>query len=248
MSIHASALSCVILVTAGLLSGCQVLPNSPVEQQLSQIPEPTREHVYVYLVEPASDGVAHNGRMHEMARRLHDSGYHNAEYFAALQDGGSGKLASRIRLVREQDPDAKVMLVGWGNGSKTVFKALKELDEDSVVVDRVMYIDSSSLKSATKKGHPQNVTRSVLAYRPRTELPKNVPNAVVHIAPVKSHREVATHPSVYNIMLSEVRDMSVAPATGAQLSRAANPHGVRLTSYPKSMRKQFDRYKKVVRN
>lgn len=238
-----------LLVCCALSTGCQRLPVSSLEGQLALMPEASREHVYVYLVEPPGD-IFHRGRIPELARRLHRSGYAQAEYFAVLQDGSGKKLAERVRLARENDPEARIMLVGWSGGSKTIFKALKALEPDGVVVDRVVYIDDDWLKSKSrqKDGHPENVTRTVLIYRHENPPPQGIPNAVLHVAADRKHRTVATNPSVYNVLLTEVRDLTIAPATGSQLSRQNNPYGVRISSFPKRMRNELKDYDDVVKD
>lgn len=176
---------CGTCVVCAAISGCVAapLPTSRYAFQLESRSAESLDNVHVIFVESTAD-VAHAGRIEEVCCELHDMGLRNAVYFEPFVDGGSCDLAQYIRGVREENPAARFMLVGWSLGTVCVKNTLNELDIHGESIDTIVYIDSTSIVLSDFTGHPENYDRAVLIYRrgyPMPTLPRSVSRCVDEI-------------------------------------------------------------------
>lgn len=203
-------------------TGCYHVPRTYSEACLHQVPACTSQHVHVIMVDSPVD-VARIGKIPKVAERLQSDGFQNTQYFAPRRDGGGKQLATRIRTIKELDPSSRVMLVGWSAGSMVIVSALDRLADDGIVVDSVMYLDSSFLHLATRHGHPANVGHTILAYRACNPLPRGVPNAEVLTVPEQMHLAVPTRAPVFDRLVAEVHRLSNAMPMPQNHARIEDP-------------------------
>jgi pimeloyl-ACP methyl ester carboxylesterase len=147
------------------------------------------DNVHVIFVESPAD-IGHVGRIEDVCCEMQDMGVRNAVYFEPFVDGGSCELAQYVLSIRAQNPQARIMLVGWSIGTVFVKNALTELDAHGESVDTIVYIDSTTIILSDLNGHPENYDRAVLIYR-RGRLMPSLPNSVSRCVDELFHLPVA---------------------------------------------------------
>lgn len=161
-------------------SGCATLSPTPSASKLSTIPSECRDHVHVIFVDSPVD-VGKWGGLPKIAKYLRCAGIRHSVYRDAYVHGIHGEnLAEDIRRIKCQDPCAKIMLVGWSFGSMISTEALRDLSEQGICVDTMVYLDSYLLNFTGGHDHPKNVKRTVLVYREHVGHPDGFDCAVVH--------------------------------------------------------------------
>lgn len=179
-----SLLSCLCgtCLVCAALAGCVAapIPTSRYAFQLESRSAQSLDNVHVIFVESTAD-VGHFGRIEDVCSEMRDMGLRNAVYFEPFVDGGACELAEHIRNVRAENPQARIMLVGWSIGTVCVKNTLLELDTHGESVDTIVYIDSTTIILSDLTGHPENYDRAVLIYRrgyPMPTLPRSVSRCI----------------------------------------------------------------------
>ena len=157
---------CEIIAVSAVLCGCATcpIPTSRYAMLLESRPEQSLDNVHVIFVESPAD-IGHFGRIEEVCCEMRDMGLRNTVYFEPLVDGNWCELAEYVREVRAENPNSRIMLVGWSIGTLFVKNALKELEAEGESVDTIVYIDSFTIKLSDLTGHPENYDRAVMIYR-----------------------------------------------------------------------------------
>lgn len=195
---------CGVLAVFTALSGCASccpIPTSRFAFELEGRSERSLEEVHVIFVDSPAD-IGHVGRIEDVCCEMRDMGLQNAVYFEPLVDGTWCELADYVRGIRAENPNCRIMLVGWSVGSLFVKNALKELEADGESVDTIVYIDSFTIKISDITGHPENYDRAVLIYRCGHPMPC-LPNTVVRCVDEWFHLPVGHHEQTIDQLVQE---------------------------------------------
>ena len=204
-----SALGLLMLGSSPLISGCAScpIPASPHAGLLQSQSPSNLDDVHVIFVESPAD-VGHWGRLEEVCCSLRQLGLQNAIYFEPIVDGDSCDLVEQIRDIRDENPNSRIMLVGWSMGALCVKDALVTLDRCGEGVETVVYIDSGFLALADFTGHPNNVDRVLLIYRAHKSPPRCIPNAEVQCVDAWFHLSVPHHRITVDQIVQEAVDLA----------------------------------------
>lgn len=209
--IHSRTLGLALLVTCLTISGCAScpIPSSPHAMLLQSQPPSNLDDVHVIFVESPAD-IGHWGRLEEVCCSMRQLGLRNAVYFEPIIDGDSDDLVEQIRDIRDENPNSRIMLVGWSIGSLCVKGALVALDRCGEGVETVVYIDSDFLKICDFTGHPDNADRVLLIYRSHKSPPRCIPNSEVQCVASWFHLPVAHHRDTVDSLVQEAFALSAA--------------------------------------
>ena len=202
-----------LIVIALMIStvGCAScpIPRSPHASLLENQPAANLDNVHVIFVESPAD-LGHWGRLDEVYCSMQQLGLENAVYFQPGINGHTYDLANHIRNVRNQNPNSRIMLVGWSMGCLYIRKTLLELDQTCDRVETVVYLDSLLLKIADYTGHPANADHVLLIYRSHTSPPQCIPNSEVQCVDCWTHLPVAHHRDTVDSLVQEALALSTA--------------------------------------
>ncbi len=198
-----------LLATCLTASGCATcpIPTSPNAMLLEHQPPSNLDDVHVIFVESFAD-FGSVGRLEEVCCSLRQLGLRNAVYFEPLYDGGSCALVDYIRDIRAENPNSRIMLVGWSIGALCVKNALLTLDQCCEGVETVVYIDSGFLRLSDFTGHPDNADRVLLIYRAHASPPSCIPNSEVLCVDSWFHLPVAHHRDTVDSLVQEAADLA----------------------------------------
>ena len=204
-------LGLALFATCLSTSGCATcpIPSSPHAALLQSQPLSNLDDVHVIFVDSLAD-LGHWGRLEEVCCSMRQLGLRNAVYFEPFFDGADHGLVEYIRGIRAENPNSRIMLVGWSLGSLCVKNALVALDECCEGVETVVYIDSGFLTLSDFTGHPDNADRVLLIYRAHASPPRCIPNAEVQCVDSWFHLPVAHHRDTVDSLVQEALDLSTA--------------------------------------
>jgi hypothetical protein len=114
-----------------------------------------KEHVYIFGVNGLNPFCL--GNFNGMLRYFRSQGYPNT-YFGQLYT--SYWFASEIRKIRHEDPEARIVLIGFSWGANYVQAIASNLNEDHTPVDLLVYL-VGDLVWNTPGSKPHNVRRIV---------------------------------------------------------------------------------------
>lgn len=149
----------------GLLLGCACLPgcmsvlhpiHPPAEVQcIPRMPCAAREHVYVFIVHGVDplDYANLNG----LQRYCQDLGYANTYLGQLFHKGGVYKEVCRVQA---QDPEARIVCIGFSAGANVVRDVVRELGAHGGYVDLVVYCGGNTLKDVPES-RPENVGKVI---------------------------------------------------------------------------------------
>lgn len=151
------------LLAAGLLSGsgCLTLKHAlpPPQPEWHEpgpaVPTCCRNHVYVFLVngcDPVNCGNLTGVRDH-----LHTLGFIKTYYGQVYH---TRYFANEIRKVRQDDADARFVLIGFDLGARAVQALAGDLGHEGVCIDLVIYLSAKGVKDETIE-QPATVVRAV---------------------------------------------------------------------------------------
>lgn len=193
-------------ISAGGCATCPI-PSSPHAALLQSQPPSNLDDVHVIFVESPAD-LGHWGRLEEVCCSMRQLGLRNAVYFEPILDGSSCDLVEYIRDIRDENPNSRIMLVGWSMGALCVKSALVTLDQCGEGVESVVYIDSGFLRLSDFTGHPRNADRVLLIYRANQSVPRCIPNAEVQCVDSWFHLPVAHHRDTIDALVQEAADLA----------------------------------------
>jgi pimeloyl-ACP methyl ester carboxylesterase len=170
--------------------------------ELHRRPPEALDRVYVILVESPVD-VPQLGGLPDVCCAMRSMGVLNTFYFDPFKHGTGCALADFIRDIRENDPDSRIMLVGWSMGCASVKNALEHLEYDGQSVETVVYLDSSTLKFLPPEDHPQNYERAVMIYRKDHTAPDGYPRSEEVVVNHWFHLAIPRHPTTMNQLVLE---------------------------------------------
>ncbi|HEX3151002.1 MAG TPA: hypothetical protein VHR66_23180 [Gemmataceae bacterium] len=114
-----------------------------------------KDHVYVFAINGLNPLCT--GNFNGMCCYLKDQGFTNT-YFG--QPYTSFWFPDEIREIRERDPQAKIVLIGFSWGANCVRSLAHKLDDDGTPVDLLVYLVGDTIWN-TPYSRPPNVRRIV---------------------------------------------------------------------------------------
>jgi hypothetical protein len=118
-------------------------------------PSDGKEHVYTYIVNGLDPlQLANLNGMTGYLRRL---GFSQTHFEPLL---GYRATRRQIREIRQSDPDAKIVLVGYSVGSQVVRRLANDLERENITVDRLVYLGGDFIGN-TPSSRPSNVAKVV---------------------------------------------------------------------------------------
>lgn len=182
-------------------AGCARIGTPALTADVQAVPAEQRQALHIYLLNSPLDQLA-MGRLHDVAGYLRKAGFEHASYRHWV-DGKA--LGREILSLREDQPEARVALIGWSGGSLACWDAATVLAEHSQVVDCVIYLDSNWIKGRIEAhGHPDNIIRLVCIYRRNNPPPKGLPGATVYRIDTANHMAVPAHAATIEALVAEL--------------------------------------------
>jgi len=215
---------CGISLLSAALAGCATTPLacSPLAAELHRRPPQALDSVYVILVESPVD-VSQLGGLPDVCCALRSLGVLNVIYFDPFKHGTGCALADFIQGIRENDPNSRIMLVGWSMGCASVINALKHLEHDGQSIETVVYLDSSTLKFLPPDDHPRNYERAVMIYRKDHSAPDGYPRSEEVVVDHWFHLAIPKHPTTMNQLILETLRLVDRPHGFAQYPATTFP-------------------------
>ena len=222
----------LIMWCVGCHASTQCSCPSPCPCQIVNQVESSDSLLHCIFVDSPVD-IVHFGDMPELAAHVDSLGVGNVYYvnpplrgylprlFSRYAAPSAARLAEAVRWIKSRDPENRVVLVGYSSGAIYVLDALKILQQDSIPVDSVVYLDSAILKPFVRKGHPQNVADIALVYRSRKQPPEGLPNSEVFAIDEKKHLSVPTHPQSIDALMTVLGRLSDG---GSELVKDVDSH------------------------
>jgi hypothetical protein len=128
-------------------------PRPEVAAQSLGLPACARDHVYIFLVNGMDPCNVCNFRgLYDYVLAL---GFHQV-YFGQLWH--RGRYVRMIRHVRQEDPHARIVLLGYSIGANRARKITQDLNEDCTRIDLLVYIAGDFVRNS-KRFTPDNVCR-----------------------------------------------------------------------------------------
>jgi pimeloyl-ACP methyl ester carboxylesterase len=129
--------------------------NPEVVKSCEAAPSDGKEHVYIFIVNGLDPlQVANLNGMTGYLRRL---GFPQTHYEPML---GYRATRRQILAIRQSDPDAKIVLVGYSLGSGVVRRLANDLEKENIAVDRLVYLGGDFIGN-TEASRPKNVAKVV---------------------------------------------------------------------------------------
>jgi hypothetical protein len=129
--------------------------NPNVVKACEEAPADGKEHVHIFVVNGLDP--LQLGNLNGMAGYLRKLGFSQTHYEPML---GSRATKRQIREVRQSDPDAKIVLVGYSLGAGVVRRLANDLQKEAIAVDRLVYLGGDFIPNSDGS-RPSNVGRVV---------------------------------------------------------------------------------------
>jgi hypothetical protein len=128
-------------------------PRPQVAAQCLGLPESARDHVHIFMVNGCDPCNLFN------LRGLYDSvlalGFHQVHFG---QMWHTGRFVKAIRRVRQEDPDARIVLLGYSISANFVRMMARDLNKDHTQIDLLVYLAGDYVRNS-KAFKPDNVCR-----------------------------------------------------------------------------------------
>jgi pimeloyl-ACP methyl ester carboxylesterase len=129
--------------------------DAKVVEACERAPVDGREHVHTFVVNGWDP--LRLGNLNGM------TGYVRGLGFAQTHFGpwwASRSVGRQIRALRQTDPDARIVLVGFSFGALTVRRLANDLEREGIAVDRLVYVGGDFIGN-TARSRPSNVAKVV---------------------------------------------------------------------------------------
>jgi len=242
-----------LLLTAGLLIWVTPLwaqepqagnPNHP-DERLDQ-PSYCKDHVYIFAIDGFNP--CNLGKFNRFCDHLREEGFDHTHFYYLHNCWG---VCRQIRCIHQQDPDARIVLIGFSAGCCCVRRMTESLAHDCIHVDLLVYLAGDFVQN-NPSWHPDNVGR-VLNVRAKGYIPMGA-GLIFNGADVDgahnfrldiAHILTPSNPQTIGLVMEElgaVSNVAVAPAmtpavpTGNQPSQPAasnfNPAPIDIPGKP----------------
>ncbi|MBT8048724.1 MAG: hypothetical protein KJO92_09950 [Gammaproteobacteria bacterium] len=186
-------------------AGCATLGTPSLSERLQALPAEQKDRVHPFFINSPLD-VPQIGRLAGVAAYFRDRGFRHSKF---LFRASGADLAARSLDIRREDPDARIVLIGWSGASLWIWDALTDLDIAGQSVDLVVYLDSNWIKKRVEdEGHPDNYSRAVLIYRQDNSPVESVPKSVSRTVATKQHLAVAAHTDTLEYLAEELIELT----------------------------------------
>jgi hypothetical protein len=129
--------------------------NPEVVKDCETAPSDGKEHVYTFVVNGVDPlQLANLNGMTDYLRRL---GFGQTHYEPFL---GYRATRRQILAIRQSDPDAKIVLVGYSFGTFVVRRLANDLEKENIAVDRLVYLGGDFIGN-TERSRPSNAAKVV---------------------------------------------------------------------------------------
>ena len=164
MKVHASAvIASLAIIISNALAGRAVAEEPIAAPTLAtaetaaplEVPADVRDHTY-FVVVNGIDPI-YFGKLNCYCDRIRDAGYKNVYLYSLRQCGAAERQA---RCIRESDPKAKLVLVGYSVGCQCVRKICNTMACNDQFVDLLVYLAGDYLCD-DEKTRPKNAGRIV---------------------------------------------------------------------------------------
>jgi pimeloyl-ACP methyl ester carboxylesterase len=125
--------------------------TASVIQQCEQAPADGREHVHIYFINGADPLCL--GNLNGLADRIRAMGFPNTHFRQCWQ---CRNLCREVAAIRQQDPDAKIMLIGFSYGAVRARQMAQTLAKERIWVDSLVYVAGDFIKNSPDSS-PSNV-------------------------------------------------------------------------------------------
>jgi hypothetical protein len=193
----------VLALMTWSVAGCRSLPQSDYCSHIEQQPPCCANNVHAIFVESPFD-VLNIGRLSSVADSLRQAGCANIETFSLYKHGNDSRLADRIRGLRSQNPNGRIVLVGYSTGALMVERALTVLEPEGIRVDSSVYLDANILNVFGAGNRPQNSDRTLLIYRRTATVPEDIPRSETYFVDVGNHLNVPCSQQCFDVLAHEL--------------------------------------------
>ena len=118
-------------------------------------PSDGKEHVHTFVVNGLDPMQLAN--LNGMTAYLRKLGFSQTHYEPLL---GYRSTMRQIRAIRQSDPDAKIVLVGYSLGAQVVRRLANDLEKENIMVDRLVYLGGDFIGNS-QSSRPGNVAKVV---------------------------------------------------------------------------------------
>jgi hypothetical protein len=153
----AALLGSVLTVAPGCVSYLHPVdrPRPQEMETCMSIPRCSRDHIYVFIVHGMDPfNYANLSGLRDYVQAL---GFPKT-YYGQLYHKWT--FESDIRKVRQEDPEARIVLVGYSFGANVVRDLAKSAQKDGIDIDLLFYIGGNTLRN-TPEDQPDNAVRIV---------------------------------------------------------------------------------------
>jgi hypothetical protein len=117
-----------------------------VNEAPTRLPQPgPRSRVHVVLIDGFDP--AHMCHFDSIVAKLHSWGYKNDHYYQWRE---SDEAADRIRAIRAEEPQARIVLVGYSRGSITARNVANAVQGEGIQIDLLVYLGADLLKDSPR--------------------------------------------------------------------------------------------------
>lgn len=194
------------LLLSAIASGCAGLPaqvpHSDLPGYASLRPDCCCDNVHIFVLESPFD-ICHLAGMPKLAESFEKMGFENVHYHNYHLDGDDDVVADRIRAVKSENPNSRVMLIGYSTASLMVEDAIGRVSQDGIWIDSAVYIDSFWYRKLRTGSHPQNCRHSLLLYRGGKLVPEGLPSETVYGIDETNHFRTPLNKGSYETIVGE---------------------------------------------
>jgi hypothetical protein len=154
-------LMCLVFVLAPACSGCMSFlhPVEPAKIDQSAecltLPVGCREHVYVFFVH-GMDPLDY-ANLTGVRNYVQELGFHKTYYG---QMYSAGQFGREIRRIREADPEARFVLIGFSFGANFVRDLTISAGKENIPIDLLVYLGGNTLENRPQD-QPENAARII---------------------------------------------------------------------------------------
>lgn len=130
-------------------------PRAEIVSQYKTLPIEDRNHVHLFLVNGIDPGNVCN--FQGLNDYIAGLGFTNI-YFGQMWDGVG--YVTKIREVRQADPQARVVLIGYSAGANIVWRMAQTLEADNTKLDLLVYLAGDTMRNC-EGARPANATKVI---------------------------------------------------------------------------------------
>lgn len=147
--------SAALSMDAGDLSRVHPLekPKPHIEQLGESVPQESKDHTYLFFINGLDPYYLANFR--GQCQYMKTLGYNNA-YCGQMSH--RDLFARMIKQVCKDDPQARIVVIGYSTGANCARTLVNQLNDDGVPIDLLVYLGGDMIKDS-ERSRPENVGR-----------------------------------------------------------------------------------------